>query len=428
MVDYRSPALQAPHRKPVSGNAGFPFHAQEPSSSHQNLLSESRSSGPHHRPRTASSSFLPSSMHPLPEANPVYSQQPPQQPHHQQQQQQYHHHQQQHHHHHLQQHQQPQLQQQQHHQYGAPQGPARRPSNATSYTASKGGNTIPTRQMTNTSVDIRRSSSSHSPSPQMSYVTLMRKQKATVWCDRAQSEDPRMAAQRRAAKQRALLEIHGGVSARTSTLISGGKIRHNTGGRSYNTSTMVGAGVPLRLSANEVGGADDSFDERDSSQQIHRRTGSGRSSAASSNRLSSIHHPRAQQTRFSSGSSSNINTPPSVEQPTTTALLPADTLSDIPNIVETPAPIDGVQHYFSNRTSSDPSYGVSGTKDRPTTSRSDKEDEFGHITDLAAPSATATVLQKRKTAEGLKRTGSVDDRTSTMTNVRLFIANPDLSD
>ncbi|KAF3479484.1 uncharacterized protein GIQ15_06460 [Arthroderma uncinatum] len=266
--------------------------------------------------------------------------------------------------------------------------------------------------MSQMSADIRYSTSSQRPS--VSYVALMRKQKATVWCDRAQSEDPRLVAQRRAAKQRALLDVHGGSSTRSSTLISGGKIRHSGTGRSisYNTSTMVGAGVPLRLSANEVGGADDEFDDRIDTaggQPIHRRTGSGRSSTAS-NRVSAAYQ-RAQQTRLSSSSSAN-NTPPN---------------ADIPDIIETPAaPLENIKDEDFLKTPN--RSGVNASDQRPTTSHSEEEDEFGKITEMAAPTGMSTAMQKRKISDDLKRRGSVDERTSSMTGVRLFVANPDLSD
>ncbi|KAI5799095.1 hypothetical protein DFH27DRAFT_601380 [Peziza echinospora] len=49
-------------------------------------------------------------------------------------------------------------------------------------------------------------SSAHSQL-QDAYVATLRRQKATVWCERAQAEDPRMLAAQRAAKQRAGMEI-----------------------------------------------------------------------------------------------------------------------------------------------------------------------------------------------------------------------------
>lgn len=88
----------------------------------------------------------------------------------------------------------------------------RTPSTATFSTfASSGNGPVPFRQG---SQEIRRSTSSRSggaPQP-TGYVALMRKQKATVWCDRAQHEDPRLLAQQRLAKERATKEVIGGPS------------------------------------------------------------------------------------------------------------------------------------------------------------------------------------------------------------------------
>ncbi|KLU91384.1 hypothetical protein MAPG_09904 [Magnaporthiopsis poae ATCC 64411] len=54
-----------------------------------------------------------------------------------------------------------------------------------------------------------RSAGAASVYPASSYVALLRKQKATVWSERAQPEDPRMVQAQRAAKMRANLEITG---------------------------------------------------------------------------------------------------------------------------------------------------------------------------------------------------------------------------
>ncbi|KAM5486990.1 hypothetical protein MaudMau93_004873 [Microsporum audouinii] len=423
MADYRSPVYKAPPRKPVPGNAGFQFHTLDSGSSSHHLADapshQASSSGSsiarpvstQYRPRTTSSSLLPVDMQPMRESMAGYPQHQQQYPH-----RQFHQHSPHPQPPHQQQHQQQlyrQQQQQQQQQLRSPYGvspPSRRASNATTCTTSTGGNAPPTRQMSQISSDIRYSTSSQRP--QVSYVALMRKQKATVWCDRAQEEDPRLLAQRRAAKQRALLEVHGSSSTRSSTLISGGKIRHSGNGRSisYNTSTMVGAGVPLRLSANEVGDGDDEFDDRiDLGQPIHQRTGSGRSSTAS-NRMS-VAHQRAQQTRLSSSSSAN-NTPPN---------------ADIPDIVETPAA--PLEHLKDEDFVATPNRSSTNTSDqRPATSHSEEEDEFGKITEMTAPTGISTAMQKRKISDDLKRRGSVDERTSSMTGVRLFVANPDLSD
>ncbi|OBT38674.1 hypothetical protein VE00_10904 [Pseudogymnoascus sp. WSF 3629] len=135
------------------------------------------------------------------------------------------------------------------------------------------------------------------------YVALLRKQKATVWCDRAQHLDPRHVAAQRAAKARAHLEVAGApdsgramttTSTAQSGLASGGsrvaaKIRHHgkAGLVGYAPAGDFGVGVggvPMRLSATEVEGEDSDGEDAVSSVHHHRRTGSGRSSLGSSKR------------------------------------------------------------------------------------------------------------------------------------------------
>ncbi|KAK2798101.1 hypothetical protein FQN51_007920 [Onygenales sp. PD_10] len=401
MADYRSPALQLPQRKPLpSANAGLQFHHSPSPGPHNRHPQAMRPQPGQNRPQTASSSFGPGPMHhPQKQMAPVYPA----------------------HHHSQQPHPQQPYPQQPHPQHVNPAIPIRRLSNATTSTASTGGNMAVVPGQPNTQADVRRSSSARSGSSQVGYVALMRKQKATVWCDRAQQEDPRVAAQRRAAKHRATLEVHGG--GRSGTLGASGKIRHNTGSRTmtYNTGTMVGAGVPLRLSANEIG---DAGDDSDDGTPFHRRTGSGRSSTGS-NRFPSGYQ-RPQQGRFSS--SSNSNTPPNTE--------PADGRPDIPEIVETPAPLkpDEDQQYFPNSANGSATNVEAPNADkagRPSSTRSygsDEEDNFGTIGEMAAPSGAVSAANRINKSEDLKRRGSVDDRSTSMTSQRLFIANPDLSD
>lgn len=391
MADYRSPQLQQPPRKPLPGrNAGLQFHSSGSTTTQYRPPQPSGQPMAQNRPRTASSSVVPAPIMQTPrQMGPVYAQHP------------------------------------QHPQH--PPVPTRRLSNATTSTSSTGGYASQGHAVPKIQTDVRRSSSSRSnASAQSGYVALMRKQKATVWCDRAQPEDPRIAAQRRAAKQRAMLEVTGGAG-RSSTLASGGKIRHNANSRSIsynNLGTMMGAGVPLRLSANEVGDGDDELDDRDGSG-THRRTGSGRSSTGS-NRFRSGYERPSQPGRFSNGSG---NTPPSMET--------VDGRNEIPEIVETPAPLktkkDDQSPPQSKPDGNAADTEASGTDsgDRPGTSysfSSEHEDNFGKPTELAAPSGAALASQRAKTADELRRRGSVDDRTTTMTGVRLFIANPDLSD
>ena len=58
----------------------------------------------------------------------------------------------------------------------------------------------------------------------------------------------------------------------------------------------------------------------------------------------------------------------------------------------------------------------------------EREDSFGDIKELTGPNAIMKAAENAKKAEELRRRGSVDDRTMTMSGVRLFVANPDLDD
>lgn len=248
------------------------------------------------------------------------------------------------------------------------------------------------------SSDIHRSASSRSAAGALSYVALMRRQKGTVWCDRAQPEDPRLQAQKRAAKQRAYLELHG-HSGRSSTFVSG-KIRHS--GKttsSYSPSTLVGATVPPRLSANEIGD-DDGDDHSSEGAPYHRRTGSARSS------LGSMH-------RYPSGYQRPQGKTPPNEQ------------ADIPEVVEHKTATthhDNIPQDNINTTSSS-----SSQIDVPA-EEYDNEHDFGNLGEMNAPAAANINMNKAKKADDLRRRGSVDDRTTSLTGVRLFVANPDADD
>lgn len=228
----------------------------------------------------------------------------------------------------------------------------------------------------------------------------MRKQKATVWCDRAQNIDPRVAAAQKAAKRRAQLEVQGNAnpgSGRTSTINSSGvvsKIRHGGNNKSpaYIPANLTGAGPPLRLSANEMLG--DEEEERTSlgtNSMKHARTGSGRSST------NSARHPSG-YTQQDSNRYSNTSTPPSGGE--------GDSPGDKPNL-------DASQRRYSHHRKE---------------SSGENEDSFGDFKDLSAPSAVDKAMQQGKSAEELRRRGSVDERAMSMGGVRLFVANPDIDD
>lgn len=241
----------------------------------------------------------------------------------------------------------------------------------------------------------------------------MRKQKATVWCDRAQHEDPRILAAQRQAKMRATMEVAGGRNAaangRTSTSSSGitggvrSKIRHHGAVKAstYNAANLSGAGVPMRLSATEV-------DEGDSDEEprYHQRNGSGRSSLGSGHRM-----PNSLLNSSGNRGYSNGGTPASGHSP-------VDTMSDL---VEEQTPVPNQygmqsQDYFG-QTGGNGGSGSSG----------EAEARFGGVSGLPIQTRPREDTV-RKTSEELRRRGSVDDRTMTMSAGRLFVANPDLSD
>ncbi|KAJ4306439.1 hypothetical protein N0V88_001240 [Collariella sp. IMI 366227] len=300
--------------------------------------------------------------------------------------------------------------------------------NTFSTVSSGGGMAPPAAYRTSPTLDIRRSTSSRSggttSSPQSSgYVALLRKQKATVWCDRAQYEDPRLMAQQRAAKKRANLEIVGAGSGlglgpmsagRTATGLSstGGKvaakIRHHgkptvigySPGSNYN---LVG-GVPLRLSATEVEGEESEEDDTAIQRHHHRRTGSsGRNSIASGR--------RAMGYRSSGGLGAHGGA---------TRWSPSDTPERTGSLV------DDKQAFAAGESGSGKARSVaSGSSGE----RLDNVPELsGHSAHLAGNSMKHAAVTREKSVKGvddLKRRGSVDERTMTLTSGRLFIANPD---
>ncbi|KAI7263588.1 hypothetical protein KC345_g9076 [Hortaea werneckii] len=363
--------VQAPHRKPVPGHAVAPAQQQQyPPSADQA-----------YNRRVPSSSALP------PNGAPAYSMsQAPQS-------------------------------------YGYAPSARRTLSNATSSTSStsttnQGLQRAPTNSsFTGPGNAPRRSTSSRSTasgSPS-SYVALMRKQKATVWCDRAQHEDPRILSAQRQAKMRAAMEVAGGHNhapqTRTSTSSSGmvggvrSKIRHHgapkastyTGG-SHLTGSV---GVPMRLSASEVDEGDSDEETNGQYNKYHSRNGSGRSSLGSGKR------GHASFLGYTNGS-----TPPLGHSPVESMGELAEEETPVPSSYDQQA-----EDYFQQPGGQ----GGSG-------SSGEREERFGNVGGLPQGRGRPSENQDRKTSEELRRRGSVDDRTTTMSGVRLFVANPDLSD
>ncbi|KAF2734305.1 hypothetical protein EJ04DRAFT_512556 [Polyplosphaeria fusca] len=281
------------------------------------------------------------------------------------------------------------------------QGTRRTLSNATSSTSSTSG--TPNRS---NSGALRRSSSSRSGNSPTSYVAMMRKQKATVWCDRAQHEDPRILAQQRAARQRAAMEVAGGPHHAAPRNTSSGssvaagvrsKIRHHGAPKAslYAPANHAGTGVPMRLSASEVDEAD-TEDNGSIGGPYHHRTGSGRSSLGSGRRVSYA-NPAGRLSSNSTPPSGHTSSPPE-------PYIPEE---------ETPVPAGGPDYFEHTKTGL--SYGSGSSGER----------NFGDVGQMPQ-SMPKPDLEKKN--DDLHRRGSVDERTMTMSKTRLFIANPDLSD
>ena len=206
------------------------------------------------------------------------------------------------------------------------------------------------------------------------------------------------------------------------------KIRHHgkPGPTSFNTSgaNMAGTGVPMRLSASEVEDEDPQSQLNDWDREAwgtssfvgtgvdtmgrplnHRRTGSGRSSLGSGVRVS------AGPARLNSASS----TPTSSHSHS-----PSEALAE-----ETPVYSSSQANEYSQR-----SRGLHRGGSGSSSSNSERENSFGGLADIPESEKFERVGDRitRDSADDLRRRGSVDDRTTTMSGVRLFVANPDLSD
>ncbi|PWW78551.1 hypothetical protein C7212DRAFT_311940 [Tuber magnatum] len=396
MVDYRAPAYQFPHKKPTGPDAPPPLPTKNSlrvSPSHSSKIPygppSSTSSSSHIRRRTSSSGTLPmqgiQGMQTYTQNyNNTYSHNYPPNPH-----------------------------------------MNRRPSVASN---SRGGAmdlTVP--------ITIRRSGSTHttnsaSTSAQSAYVATLRRQKATVWCDRSQHEDPRLLAAQQAAKLRAAREVvgssssaflragynHHGIGSATGSAassISGGR----TGklGKTWVSSASPGigggslpSGVPARLSATEVLGDDDEDDLYPGGAGIRKRSGSGKSSLNSNHR----------RTNRSSSMMSDTNRNFSIYGGATGGLQHRNSRGSTPS--------------YSSR-SSIAEEGTPGTtmKAKP---RSEKlpgsPSESAPPRAYYTPTPQSSAIPRRDNT--LRRKGSLDEqevvRTMTLSGNRLFVANPDV--
>ncbi|KAK6534075.1 hypothetical protein TWF281_005413 [Arthrobotrys megalospora] len=329
------------------------------------------------------------------------------------------------------------------------------------------------------SSSLHRSTSNASSGSSNAYVTTLRKQKATVWCDRAQREDSRFVAAQKAAKAKAALEVARAAAqqshhrtSETGSSMHRGKISHHRGGRKsssvdheFSTNRSLVAGVPARLDIDD----DTSGDEQPGSGSgsvyggATRRTNSGRSSINSTgqrrftttttssggDRASVPGTPqlqiRVQDLQNYPGYSATHSSSPSTYSRTSSII---DTpLPDVPETAETHgtmvADIRRNNSGNSGRLRQDylPAHRKSGSINRqhPSPNQSDimlqshqqsypGESYPAGYPEAAArprPAAVVRAISSREPAD-LRRKGSIDDsRTTTMGRVRLFVANPD---
>lgn len=455
MVDHRGPQYQFPHRKPV------PFHVSEKARLHPLTqivpepqpqgrssppppppYTETTSSAIHSRTRTVSSSVFPNTT-----TAPKIQSNPP-----------------------------PPPKQQPLHSTASFQvtmnhyrQPARRTlSNATASTSTTGGGgggggLLPVRT-SSTSDSIGRSGSSRSAASPTSYVALMRKQKATVWCDRSQYEDPRAVAIQKAARIRAEREIVGSAG-RTFTAGSGSftgaaraKIRHHAKGQAaavgYGPVELVGGvgAVPMRLSASEVGEGNSDDDGDDSLRHASTASKTSRSSVGSSraSRISDMRapppaNPYAAARRFSGemapSNGGGAGRPMGAHDPDPTPMPhhyhahhPQQQQQQQRSTSALPARDAPPEDYFTCWGGTGDS-GHSGDSHTTMTSSSsgtvERERGFGGLGQMSERGADSPSTMRdhpphrpRESVDELRRRGSVDDRSMTMTG-RLFVANPD---
>jgi hypothetical protein len=164
----------------------------------------------------------------------------------------------------------------------------------------------------------------------------------------------------------------------------------------------------MRLSASEVDeGEDEDAGSVKNGGQYHHRTGSGRSSLGSGRRMSYA-NPAG---RVSSNSTPPLNSSPDGE------------LADLQE-EPTPSPAE-----YDPNAPNDNSYFEHTKTNASMGSNSSEERNFGNPAPMpASNSLKPPVTEKKDSKHDLMRKGSVDERTTTLSGTRLFVANPDLSD
>jgi hypothetical protein len=319
----------------------------------------------------------------------------------------------------------------------------RNSSNATSTSSNSGGGNV-RRSSSN------RASAASTAAPGYSYVMRLRAKVAVSWCDRGQAEDPRILAAMRAAKERAEREvalppsgahhhgsgaraggaaggIMGGAAATTqlqhqpdggsSSFTSGvaRKIRHHGGApkaSKYAGGNLVGAGVPMRLSANEVDD-DDELPDDDAQQNRDDDWGVDASFYGSASQRFEDPPPLPQKVlqihqhrRSDSGGRGAGSLGAHAGAPRLGLVVPPE---DSPDESQSPEATP-VASTFAQR-----EYYYQQQQQQAAARQQQRHAAGGDA-------------EERRREEELKRRGSVDDRAMTMSGVRLYVANPDVDD
>jgi hypothetical protein len=219
------------------------------------------------------------------------------------------------------------------------------------------------------------------------------------------------------------------------------KIRHHGAPKAsaYSGANLAGAvGVPMRLSASEVDENDSDDDKSSTGHRYHSRTGSGRSSLGSGRKNtfsnSQLHHTYSHGTTPPQGVHSPVDSRTTLEEEDGQSSQATDwSRRESTTEEQTPMPRTEGDDYFTQHSGDNgASSGNSGNSGNSRNSFS--EENFGTIANLTQhkgrlPPPEEQIAKKQYTAEELRRRGSVDDRTTTMTGAgRLFVANPDLDD
>ena len=311
----------------------------------------------------------------------------------------------------------------------------------------------------------------YSPEP---YVATLRKQRATVWCDRAQTEDP----SQRKAKNRRTIEVTGssytqdinnhgfGGSSSNSPASSlyGGASGHgrsasmkpstvkkktwmkSSGGSGHSSkliemdpgSLIVGA-VPTRLSASEA--TVDSSDEenydgeagtrwsrrvpRGSFNSSHRH--SPRESERSRRSADGLRHMNSTGSKSSAGSSAY--SAPIAEEEEEQEPIPASNTTLKNNSIQFSPQYFPRDMGTRRQQQSDDYFMNAPHPSRRGTSGSGSTSSSGSMVEGLGPLPSGLTIDKvRAPASVLRRRGSVDERearTRTMSGIRLYVANPD---